>query len=474
MKGKVFLVIMLAALLLSACSLSPANLDQDQSVIQTEVEDQLKTQTATEQVVEEVATEPAAEYPAKADCIELELLLGNHISLDREIGPARFSGLGNGVNGDGCQLTAVGRGDQIADWGGKTNNFVNAMEAAGWQIDPNFSAGGAGAEAHTFRRNDNACMYTAEARPEDPSLCSSNEPLAVCLDRLNPSYVVYEIKIGCTPDSYVAAEKDVEEEDAGGDQEEASRIRFDPGAVSQVVSGKMQTLTAHRYILTAMQGQEMVVSLSTSPPLNGFVVIYGEDGTVLISDHAGAAFWSGILPSTQDYIISVRSSPYYPIAYTLEVIIPPVGETYTGTFQPMEFSICETMADLVHSAMGVEAQISYALFTDHISRLAGTGCQVASWGNWNQFVDRNAISTTIRNTLTANGWAEDQQYAAGGVGGFSTVFISGDTMCLYSERVSEMDPWVCDSYSGPITNCWDALEEWEMFFEIELNCATLK
>ncbi len=37
------------------------------------------------------------------------------------------------------------------------------------------------------------------------------------------------------------------------------------------------------------------------------LIVYGADGTVLQSDHAGSATFSGVLPSTQDYLIDVRS-----------------------------------------------------------------------------------------------------------------------------------------------------------------------
>ena len=79
-------------------------------------------------------------------------------------------------------------------------------------------------------------------------------------------------------------------------------------------------------MLSAMAGQEMTVNLSdASAGVNAILIIWGADGTVLISDHADATTWAGQLPSTQDYAIHVRSVAQDSVDYTLEVIIPPAA-----------------------------------------------------------------------------------------------------------------------------------------------------
>jgi hypothetical protein len=63
-------------------------------------------------------------------------------------------------------------------------------------------------------------------------------------------------------------------------------------------------------------------------------VIWGEDGTVLISDHADALSWVGQLQMTQDYFIDVKSVSAAPVAYTLEVVIPPASPSGAGPVFP--------------------------------------------------------------------------------------------------------------------------------------------
>ena len=100
------------------------------------------------------------------------------------------------------------------------------------------------------------------------------------------------------------------------------RIQFAAGATSALVSGGAPAGGAHNYVLNAMGGQTMTVRLGVTQGL-GLLVIWGADGNVLISDHAGATEWSGVLPSTQDYYIDVQAAADQPaLVYTLEVAIP--------------------------------------------------------------------------------------------------------------------------------------------------------
>ena len=102
------------------------------------------------------------------------------------------------------------------------------------------------------------------------------------------------------------------------------RIQFAAGTTSALVSGGAPAGGSHNYVLSAMGGQTMTVRLAVTQGL-GLVVIWGADGSVLISDHAGATEWSGVLPSTQDYYIDVRSAAEGPsLKYSLEVVIPPL------------------------------------------------------------------------------------------------------------------------------------------------------
>lgn len=100
------------------------------------------------------------------------------------------------------------------------------------------------------------------------------------------------------------------------------RIRFQPGATTAVEHGTVAAGAMDRYVLRAMAGQTMSVNVASAQG-QVILIIYGADGTVLISDHAGTTHWSGQLPSTQDYYIDARSVGNVAVEYTLQVTIPP-------------------------------------------------------------------------------------------------------------------------------------------------------
>jgi putative hemolysin len=111
---------------------------------------------------------------------------------------------------------------------------------------------------------------------------------------------------------------------AQSSQEPAVRIRFAAGGTTASVPGNIAPGEVRRYVLGASQGQTVTVSVA-SPNNNVALAIWGEDGTVLLSDHAGATEWQGTLPATQDYYLGL-SGAVEPTLFRLSVSIPPLGQ----------------------------------------------------------------------------------------------------------------------------------------------------
>ncbi len=96
------------------------------------------------------------------------------------------------------------------------------------------------------------------------------------------------------------------------------RIRFARGAVSATVYGWVNAHESDSYVLRALEGQNMRVSVDSRNPVQ--LIIYGADGTVLRSGMGEGSSFNGELPSTQDYILVVRAGPN-PAYYSLTVTI---------------------------------------------------------------------------------------------------------------------------------------------------------
>ena len=120
----------------------------------------------------------------------------------------------------------------------------------------------------------------------------------------------------------------VPEPTAAPTEAQPQRIQFASGATSAQLKGTLPAEGMAQYVLAAQGGQTMTLKVTPGDQDNpqAILVIYGKDGTVLMSDHASAVTWSGSLPSTQDYLIDVRSVVQKSVDYTLDVEIPPLSK----------------------------------------------------------------------------------------------------------------------------------------------------
>lgn len=106
------------------------------------------------------------------------------------------------------------------------------------------------------------------------------------------------------------------------DQSTTRRIRFAPGGSSATLLGNLSPNGLDYYVLTALAGQTMTVEVlpTAGHPL---LSISGANGEVLKSAGAGSPSWSGVLPLTQDYFITISAEGDSAVNYTLQVTIPP-------------------------------------------------------------------------------------------------------------------------------------------------------
>ncbi len=83
----------------------------------------------------------------------------------------------------------------------------------------------------------------------------------------------------------------------------AERIRFETGTTAAMVSGNLDSGETQRYVLRALAGQTMMVEFYTTAPAT--FSVSGADGQVLRPSGGSAPVWSGLLPSNQDYYITL-------------------------------------------------------------------------------------------------------------------------------------------------------------------------
>jgi LysM repeat protein len=96
-------------------------------------------------------------------------------------------------------------------------------------------------------------------------------------------------------------------------------IHFATGATSATLTGIVPANLSQFFILRAAKGQTLIVTAVPQDKLQ--LIIYGVDGSVLRSGMGEGASFRGVLPSTQDYILVLKSANQAQ-AFTLNVSIP--------------------------------------------------------------------------------------------------------------------------------------------------------
>ncbi len=111
---------------------------------------------------------------------------------------------------------------------------------------------------------------------------------------------------------------------AQGVSPRAQRLFFGRGADTITRTGVLRFGGADRYVIKLGANDNFSVSVDAGPNNNVILILWGQDGTVLISDHADASSWSGITPTTQDYYIDARAINGTTANYTLSVYARPI------------------------------------------------------------------------------------------------------------------------------------------------------
>lgn len=105
------------------------------------------------------------------------------------------------------------------------------------------------------------------------------------------------------------------------------RITFAPGASSATLTGTLPPNGEQSYLLRAVVGQTMFVALASPGDMANFSVSGYNSGQMLKPLSDPARSWSGRLPGTQDYLVTVVNSSGGSLGYTLVVSFSPLGRT---------------------------------------------------------------------------------------------------------------------------------------------------
>ena len=90
-----------------------------------------------------------------------------------------------------------------------------------------------------------------------------------------------------------------------GGKAEPNRIEFKRGATSTIISGMVRGDEEAEYVLAAKKGQRLIIKLTSAPAKSSVFQLLGEDNDTLGLEYDANYGYSGVLPKTGDYFITV-------------------------------------------------------------------------------------------------------------------------------------------------------------------------
>jgi len=91
-----------------------------------------------------------------------------------------------------------------------------------------------------------------------------------------------------------------------GGKAEPLKIEFKRGATSTTISGVVHGSEEAEYTLAARQGQRLIIKLTSTPVKSSVFQLLGPDNDTLGLEFDANFNYSGVLPKTGDYFISVK------------------------------------------------------------------------------------------------------------------------------------------------------------------------
>jgi hypothetical protein len=92
----------------------------------------------------------------------------------------------------------------------------------------------------------------------------------------------------------------------GGGKAEPNRIEFKRGTTSTTISGVVRGDEEAEYVLSARQGQRLIIKLTNVPGKSSCFDLKGPEGADVGLEYDCNWNYSKVLPATGDYFISVK------------------------------------------------------------------------------------------------------------------------------------------------------------------------
>ena len=196
------------------------------------------------------------------------------------------------------------------------------------------------------------------------------------------------------------------------------RINFAPGAVTTTMYSALPVNGEDQWVLRIFGGQTLTVNLAPKYGIARFSVV-GANGAQLIN---GTTFWSGVVPQTQDYNITISAANNTAPQYALTVTAPPgpapvpapQRRDVNGTWNSQEYIVelnlaigcmnaeCPVAGRLIHITDGAPEIVDVSGTANSYSGAVSFYAEVPGGQRFNGTA--NANSRTLAGMLSGAGW----------------------------------------------------------------------
>lgn len=98
------------------------------------------------------------------------------------------------------------------------------------------------------------------------------------------------------------------------------KVQFADDSIYATVRGVIQPIQERTYLLNPYAAEELLFSLKSAMPTAGFTIIGVDDGQLYTEEEDDSQLWQGMLPPTQGYLVTVRSTVAQPFELTIAAI----------------------------------------------------------------------------------------------------------------------------------------------------------
>jgi uncharacterized protein len=134
--------------------------------------------------------------PAALLCATLAADLEDRLGVPVEVtSPSPFVDPISGQTAEGCRAEASGTGLDFSGVDVVITAVQDTFQAANWQADQGYSAGGPTGAFGAYRQGDSLCLWLSEWMPSADASCPDDQPISAC--ELAPEQTLYTVNINC-------------------------------------------------------------------------------------------------------------------------------------------------------------------------------------------------------------------------------------------------------------------------------------